>query len=118
MLTSHGEGRKTNDAAVRIHGGLHAIVEGFCIRFRIPFDRRQHDVDVSTWRKHYLGKGRWGDPDLAKAAAVRRGRALNFIGADCADTDAAEACGVWDWGCATFARRATGFALFEGAAQR
>lgn len=113
-ITSHGEGRKTNDNAVAIHCGLHAIVEGLCVRHNIPFDRDRHDVTDSTWRKHYLGRGRWGSRDAAKAKAIRRGRALGFMSADCADDNIADAIGIWDWGCATFARRATrDLVLFE-----
>lgn len=59
-------------------------------------------VDVATWRKHFLGRGDLSTDD-AKAGAIARCRQLNY---PFADHNAAEACGMWDWGIAKFYSRA------------
>lgn len=50
---------------------------------------------IATWRKHFLGKGNLKTQE-AKQAALRRCRLLKW---EAPDHNAAEAGGIWDWGC-------------------
>lgn len=93
-------------AAYRSQYGLHAIVEAVCVRFGLTFENgRIYDVADGTWRKHFTGKGRWGDRDSGKLAVLARARLLGYIDADLADDNRADACGVWDWAATHLARK-------------
>jgi len=98
--------RNNSEAMVRMHAGLHAVVEALCLRFRIPFDRDRHEPADSTVRKHFIGRGRMGTRDETKAAVVRRCHVLNLMPGDSADDNRADAIAVWDWAASTYARRA------------
>lgn len=100
------------EATVRAHAGYHAIVEGLCVRFGVPWD----DVAESTARKHFIGVGRTGDRDETKAAVVARCHLLKLMPADCHDDNRADALAAHDWACANFGGRAASidnFQLFE-----
>lgn len=100
------------ESTVRAHAGYHAIVEGLCVRFDIPWD----DVADSTARKHFLGRAHMGSRDETKAAVVARCQLLGLIPKDCQEDNRADACCVHDWACANFGSRAasiSNFALFE-----
>jgi hypothetical protein len=84
----------------KMHAGLHAIVEGLCVRFGIPW----RDVSDSTVRKHFVGKGRLGDRASTKAAVVARCHLLGMLPKGCRDDNRADALATWDYACATFAR--------------
>lgn len=53
---------------------------------------------ISTWRKHFIGKGNYPGK-IAKDMALQR---CDLLGWDAEDHNAAEAAGIWDWACATF----------------
>lgn len=89
------------EATVRMHAGLHAIVEAMCVRFGIPW----RDVSDSTVRKHFLGKGRLGDRATTKAAVVERCHVLRLMPRACTDDNRGDALAVHDWACATLFRR-------------
>lgn len=89
------------EATVRMHAGLHAIVEALCVRFGIPW----RDVSDSTVRKHFIGKGRLGDRTATKAAVVQRCHVLRLMPRDCTDDNRGDALAVHDWACATLCRR-------------
>lgn len=97
--------RNNSEAMVRMHAGLHAVVEAMCVRFRIPFDREQHEPAASTVRKHFLGRGNMGSRSETKAAVIRRCHLLSLIPDDCIDDNRADAVATWDWAASTFARR-------------
>lgn len=100
------------ETTVRAHGGYHAIVEGLCVRFGIPWD----DVADSTARKHFIGIGRTGDRDETKRAVVARCHTLKLMPADCHDDNRGDALAIHDWACANFGSRAasiSNFQLFE-----
>ncbi|HEX5508771.1 MAG TPA: hypothetical protein VFX37_09730 [Pseudolabrys sp.] len=81
----------TNHNTTMITVGLFAIFVGIARCKRIPWRR----VTVSSWRKHFLGSGRM-KTDEAKRAAVKRCRMLGWHPPD---HNAADAAGMWDWGC-------------------
>lgn len=97
------------ESVVRAHAGYHAIVEGTCVRFGIPWD----EVADSTARKHFIGIGRTGDRDETKAAVVARCHALKLMPADCHDDNRADALAIHDWACANFGSRAASISNFQ-----
>lgn len=90
------------ESTVRLHAGLHAIVEAMCVRFGIPW----REASDSTVRKHFVGKGRLGDRASTKAAVVTRCHVLRLMPRDCTDDNRADALAVHDWACATLCRSA------------
>lgn len=105
------------EATVRAHAGYHAIVEGLCVRFGIPWD----DIADSTARKHFLGRAHMGSRDETKAAVVARCQLLGLIPKDCKEDNRADACCVHDWACANFGSRSASienFKLFEQGGKR
>lgn len=89
------------EATVRMHAGLHAVVEALCVRFGVPW----REAPDSTIRKHFLGKGRFGDRETTKAAVIERCHVLRLMPRDCADDNRADALATHDWAAATFGRR-------------
>jgi Holliday junction resolvasome RuvABC endonuclease subunit len=80
--------------------GMSAIVYAICRRFGV----RCEDVADSTVRKHFTGKGRWGDRALTKRRVLERCWQLAYFPRDVYDEDRADACAVYDWAVATLAR--------------
>jgi hypothetical protein len=100
------------ESTVRAHAGYHAIVDGLCVRFNIPWD----EVADSTARKHFIGIGRTGDREETKRAVVARCHALHLMPPDCHDDNRADALCCHDWACANFGSRSasiSNFQLFE-----
>lgn len=89
------------ESTVRMHAGMHAIVEGMCVRYGIDW----REASDSTIRKHFLGKGRLGDRASTKAAVVERCHVLRLMPRDVTDDNRADALAVHDFACATFCRR-------------
>lgn len=81
----------SNAATLAVAAGLAAHVQSFAEAMGI----RHREVNLSTWRRHFIGKMPRGTktPDL-KAMAMRRCRELGF---DVQKHDAAEACGLLDY---------------------
>ncbi len=80
-----------------------------------------HDVRVEaphpgTVRKHFLGRANLGDRKLTNAAVVSRALALRYLPPGCADWDRANACAVFDFACAQYARRLPSLVLLGAAA--
>jgi hypothetical protein len=80
---------------------LHGAAEGLLRSHSIRFEK----VAAATWRKHYLGQANAGERGKTKAMVLARARLLGHIPRLSDDEDRAEACGIHDWACATFARR-------------
>lgn len=97
------------ESTVRAHAGYHAIVEGLCVRFNIPWD----DVADSTARKHFIGVGRTGDRDETKRAVVARCHALKLMPADCHDDNRGDALAIHDWACANFGSRSASIQNYQ-----
>jgi hypothetical protein len=97
------------EATVRAHAGYHAIVEGLCVRFGVPWD----DVADSTARKHFIGIGRTGSREETKAALVARCHVLKIMPADCSDDNRADALAIHDWACANFGTKSMSIQNFQ-----
>lgn len=84
----------TNHATTMVTIGLFGVFTGIigCKKIKlIP-------VRIQTWRKHFLGAGNGNlKTKEAKQAALRRCRQLGW---EAPGHDAAEAGGIFDWGCA------------------
>ena len=87
----------TNHDTTLITIGMFGILCGIvhCKSIRLEI------APISTWRKHFIGKGNHPGP-IAKGLALRR---CALLGWDAADHNAAEAGGIWDWAGATFMGR-------------
>ena len=94
--------RQIGNAAhvVRLHAGLHAVVEGMCGRYGVPW----RDVNDGTVRKHFIGKSNMGNRKDTKAAVVARCHLLGLMPRDCMDDNRADSLAVHDWACATFGK--------------
>jgi hypothetical protein len=102
----------SSEANVRMHHGLHGVVEGMCGRFGC----RLIEANNAKVRKHFIGVGNMGDRDATKLAVVRRCHMLGLMPKDSNDNDRADAIALHDWSCATFGRRSTSIqelVLFE-----
>jgi hypothetical protein len=97
------------ESTVRAHAGYHAIVDGMCVRFSIPWD----DVADSTARKHFIGVGRTGDREETKRAVVARCHLLKLMPADCHDDNRGDALAIHDWACANFGSRSASISNFQ-----
>jgi hypothetical protein len=86
---------KTNSKATEITQGLHAVFTGFAVSRKIP----HIEAPIKTWRRYALGRGDL-KREAAKIAAMRLCRTLHW---NAPDDNAAEAGGIWLWGCATVA---------------
>lgn len=88
------------EATVRLHAGLHSIVESLCIRYGIKWT----EAADSTIRKHFIGRARLGERRATKAAVLQRCHLLKMLPRDCLDDNLADACATHDWACANFGR--------------
>lgn len=75
-----------------------AVAEGMArgMRIEAPYP--------STVRKHFLGRANMGERKETKAAVLNRAKALGYVPRDCRDTDRSDACAVFDFAAATYAR--------------
>jgi hypothetical protein len=97
-----------SEVNIRMHAGLHAIVEGMCGRFGINWE----EVGATTHRKHFTGRGVWADREEGKRETVIRAHLLGLMPKDNVDDNRADAISVHDWACATYCGRAA-FALTQ-----
>lgn len=88
-------------ATVRLTHGLHAIVEGMCVRFGI----RCEEAAAATIRKHFIGCAQAGDRRATKRAVIDRCHLLKLMPSTSVDDNRADAIATWDFACATYARR-------------
>lgn len=109
---------KSSEANVRMHHGLHGVVEALCNRFGVA-----HHIEAqnATVRKHFLGVGRLGSREATKAAVVRRAHMLGLMPRESHDDNRADALALHDWACATYGRRSystENLVLFEQRGRR
>jgi hypothetical protein len=99
----HPAGQKSPDAVV-LQWGVVAVVS-FIAK---AYDIRLEEVNAQTVSKHFTGKARWsaqeGGRKAKKLATVQRAKLLGYLPEDCADEDRADACAVFDFACARWAR--------------
>lgn len=91
-------------ATVEFAMGLHAIVEGVCIRFGVRFES---PADSSV-RKHFIGFANKGARRDTKDAVIARAITLGYLPRDSRDDDRADAAALWDFACAHYGRRSGG----------
>jgi len=85
----------TNFATTVILIGLYAQFVGKAA----AADVRILEAPINSWRKYFIGYGDMKG-DAAKRAAKRQCRILGW---EAVDDNAAEAAGIWSWGCAQLA---------------
>lgn len=86
---------------------LHGAIEGLVRSHGVQIQK----VAAATWRRHYVGKANAGERGKTKALVLSRARLLGHVPKISTDEDRAEACGIHDWACATFARRSSSASL-------
>ena len=93
-------GQKSADAIIlqlQVYGVVAALAQAYQAMFG--------SVHRATLLKHFIGVGRTGDRAETKRQVIRRAIALGYVPADCRDADRCDACAVFDYAAATFARR-------------
>lgn len=75
-----------------------AVAEGMARGIRIEAPQ------PSTIRKHFIGCANMGARKDTKAAVLARAKVLGYVPRDCRDTDRSDACAVFDFTAATYAR--------------
>jgi len=88
-----------NHANAVIAHGLHAIFSGLAVAYKVPVEF----APVAAWRKYFLGVGRISG-ERAKAQAVALCQRLGW---SAPDHNAAEAAGIWLYGCSLVAPKIT-----------
>jgi hypothetical protein len=106
----HPAGQKSGDAAI-LSIGLYFVAAAESKARDCRFEKAQ----PSTVRKHFIGVGRTGDRSTTKRAVVLRAQQIGYMPRDCGDNDRADACAVFDWASATFARKSRPFVMFGAA---
>lgn len=95
-------------ATVRVTHGLHAIVEGMCVRFGIEHE----EVADSMIRRHFIGRRNMGERAKTKAAVIQRCHVLGYMPKDCRDDNRADAIALWDYATALHGSRSAALHLF------
>jgi hypothetical protein len=91
--------QKSADAIVlqiMVFGAIIAVCGSYGVRIETP--HRQ------TVLKHFIGKANMGERALTKQAVIKRAIALHYIPHGCVDDNRADACALFDYAAATFAR--------------
>lgn len=91
--------QKSADAIIlqiEVYGVIVAMCQAYGIRYEAP--------ERSTVLKHFIGVGRTGDRAETKRAVVQRAVMLGYMPKGAADDDRADACALFDYAAATYAR--------------
>jgi len=99
------------EASMKVIDREHSEYSAFCLTSLQAVAReaaysggaRVHLVNCQEWRRHFIGHGNLPGDEAKKLAMQRCGQ----LGYPYADHNAAEACGVWDWGIAKFYSRSS-----------
>ncbi|WP_018407909.1 hypothetical protein [Methylocystis rosea] len=91
--------QKSADAVI-----LQLMCFGVAVAEAMARDIRHEKPAASTVRKHFIGAANKGERKATKAAVLNRARALGYIPRDCIDDNRADACAIWDYAAATYAR--------------
>jgi hypothetical protein len=75
-----------------------AVAEGMARGIRIEAPQ------PATIRKHFIGRANMGERKDTKAAVLNRAKALGYVPHDCKDDNRADACALFDFAAATYAR--------------
>lgn len=105
-------GQPSQDAA-RVAMAVHTGLWMACRRWSIRLER----VAESTIRKHFIGMGRAPKGEDVKKLVAQRAALLGYCEPHMRDRNRTDAIAVFDYACATFARRSpAGVALLGGVA--
>ncbi len=94
----------SSTATLRSLYGYPGILAAAAVRF----GAWPKEVHEATARKHFMGKGRMGDRQATKDAVLARCHLLEFFPASVRDEDRADACCMWEWGCAEYGDQSVG----------
>lgn len=92
-------GQKSADAII-LQLMVYGVIAATCRAYRVRFEH----VGRTTILKHFIGVGRTGDRQTTKREVLKRAKALRYIPADCSDDNRADACALFDYASAHFAR--------------
>lgn len=93
--------QKSADAVIlqiEVYGVIVALCRAYQIRYEAP--------QRSTVLKHFIGRANMGERAATKRAVLQRAKTLGYLPLDCADDDRADACALFDYAAATYARAA------------
>jgi Holliday junction resolvasome RuvABC endonuclease subunit len=91
--------QKSADAVI-LQIMVYGVIVAMCQRYGI----RIEEPGRSTILKHFIGRANMGDRESTKQAVLRRAKLLKYMPAESFDKDRADACAVFDFGAATYAR--------------
>lgn len=97
------------EASMKVIDSEHSEYSAFCLTSLQAVAREAskrhgaavHLVDCQKWRRHFIGSGNLAG-HIAKQRAMER---CKLLGYPFQDHNAAEAAGVWDYGCAAYLSR-------------
>lgn len=88
----------SSTATVKSLYGYPAVLEAAALRF----EAKVKEIHEATARKHFMGKGRMGSREATKDAVLARCHLLEFFPVTVRDDNRADACCLWEWGCAQY----------------
>lgn len=91
--------QKSADAVIlqlQCFGVAVAACQAYSIRYETPH--------MDAIRKHFCGQARAGKREDTKRMVLNRAKALRYIPSDCSDDNRADACALFDYAAAHFAR--------------
>jgi len=101
--------QKSADAIIlqiMVFGVIVAVCRSYGVRIETPHR--------ATVLKHFIGKANMGERALTKQAVIKRSIALRYVPHGCVDDNRADACALFDYAAATFARAAPRELVFFG----
>jgi hypothetical protein len=109
----HPTAQKSGDAVI-----LQLMCFGAAMAEIISKDIMCEKPHAATVRKHFIGASNMGERKATKDAVIKRARLLGYIPRDCVDDNRADACALFDFASATYARVSPkALVLFGEAAQ-
>ena len=95
----HPAAQRSPDAVVLQWGVACAVL--IMARF---YELRLEFCKVDNVRKHFTGRSRWKDRKEAKTQTISRCHQLGYLPSTCKDEDMADACAIFDYASARFAK--------------
>lgn len=95
----HPTAQKSGDAVI-----LQLFCFGVAVSEAMARNVRVETPKAATIRKHFIGAANMGERKATKDAVIRRARLLGYIPRDCSDDNRADACALFDFAAATYAR--------------
>ncbi|MGD9544970.1 hypothetical protein [Methylocystis sp.] len=92
--------QKSADAVI-----LQLMCFGVAVAEAMARDIRLEKPAPATVRKHFIGAANMGERKATKAAVLNRARVLGYIPRDCRDDNRADACAIFSFASANYARR-------------